>query len=165
MCWPCNACHFYICNDGYLFDFASTYVISTPVILIFSSFFIQNHISPIASTKFISKDAEFSCASCPLTQTHTQMLKSGFSVLSSQEIGSRLISFQMILNLFQLFRFQYHIQYMIYCVQKILKIPEFNLRISFAPTYQHGYEIVLWSLAKSYHRASLYASNIVFSNR
>ena len=69
-------------------------------------------------------------ASFPVTQTPTQMLKSGFSVLSSQEIGSRLISFQMIFESLppELFRFQYHL-----LCSKILKIPEFNLIIPNIP--------------------------------
>ena len=69
------------------------------------------------TTKFISKDAELSCASfgiyekfaasCPLTETPTQMSKSWFSVFSSQEIGSRLISFVMILKSLQLELFRF----------------------------------------------------------
>ena len=63
-------------------------------------------------------------ASCPITQSPTQMLKSWFSEFSSQEIGSRLISFEMIFKSLQLelFRFWFHS-----LSSKILKIPEFNL--------------------------------------
>ena len=56
--------------------------------------------------KLVSKDVTFSGASfglyekfvegCPPTQTPTQMLKSVFSMISFQEIGPILVSFQMI---------------------------------------------------------------------
>ena len=47
---------------------------------------------------------------CPPTQTPTQMLKRGCSIFSSQGIGSRLVSFQMIFEALQseLFRFNFH---------------------------------------------------------
>ena len=84
--------------------------------------------------KFISKDAEFLCASfdtcqkfaasCPLTQTPTQIKKHEFLRFSSQEMGSSLVSLVMIFKALQseLFRFKF-------CTLtlKILKIPEFNL--------------------------------------
>ena len=40
-------------------------------------------------------------ASCPPTQTPTQKLKIGFSMFSSQEIGSGLVSFEMIFETLQ----------------------------------------------------------------
>ena len=63
-------------------------------------------------TTLISEDLEFSCASidlyenfargCPPTQTPTHKLKSRFSTLSSQEICSRSVSFEMIFQALQL---------------------------------------------------------------
>ena len=84
----------------------------------------------------VSKDAKFYCASfgsyekfvgeCPPTQTPTQMLKSVFSILSSQETGSSSVSSKMIFGAlqFELFRFKIHS-----LGSKILKFPEFNLLI------------------------------------
>ena len=65
-------------------------------------------------------------AYCPLTQTPTQKLKSGFSTSSSQGIASSLVLFEMIFEALQseLFRFKFHAPSL-----KILKIPEFNLMI------------------------------------
>ena len=60
----------------------------------------------MGTVKLASKGAEFSFASidprekigggCTPTQTPTQKSKRGFSILSFQEIGSSLVSFQMI---------------------------------------------------------------------
>ena len=80
------------------------------------------------------KDVEFLCASfdldqkfargCPPTQTPTQKLKSGFLRFSSQEIGSSLLSLEVIFEALQseLPRFNLHALSL-----KIPKIPEFNL--------------------------------------
>ena len=93
---------------------------------------------PPSVTTFISKDVEFYCASfdiyekfagaCPPTQTPTQKLKSWFSMSSSQGIASSLISFEMIFRVLQseLFRFKFKS-----LSSKIVKIPEFNLRIPY----------------------------------
>ena len=61
---------------------------------------------------------------CPPTQTPTQKFKIGFSMFSSQEIGSGLVSFQMIFEALQsdLVRFDFHS-----LRSKLKKIPEFNL--------------------------------------
>ena len=92
-------------------------------------------LSPTATT-LVSKDVKFYCASfgpnekfvggCPPTQTPTQMLKSVFSILSSQETGSSSVSLKMIFGAlrFELFRFKIHS-----LGSKILKFPEFNLMI------------------------------------
>ena len=78
---------------------------------------------------FITKGKEFYCVyfdlyekfarGCP-PKTPTQKLKSGFQAFSSQEIGSSLISFQMILEARQseLLKFDFH---------SLQKIPESNL--------------------------------------
>ena len=57
----------------------------------------------------------------------TQMLKSGISMFSSQEISSSLASLEMIFEAPQseLFRFKFHS-----LRSKILKFPEFNLIIA-----------------------------------
>ena len=77
---------------------------------------------------------EFYCASfgrcekfapgCLPTQTPTQKLKSWLLGFSFQEIGSSLISLEMILEALQseLFRFKFHI-----LSSKILKLPEINV--------------------------------------
>ena len=59
-------------------------------------------------------------------QTPTQMLKIGFSLCSSQEIGSSLVSSRMIFQALRsdLFSFKFHS-----LRSKILKFPEFNLPI------------------------------------
>ena len=64
---------------------------------------------------------------CPRTQTPTQNLKSGFSMLSSKENGSILISFERIFEALQseLFRLMFH-----KLSSKILKTPEFNLNMT-----------------------------------
>ena len=65
---------------------------------------------------------------CPPTQTPTQKLKSRFLKFSSQEIGSSLISLQMIFWALpsELFRFKFHS-----LGSKIQKFPDFNLTIYF----------------------------------
>ena len=91
---------------------------------------------PPPRTILVSKDVDFFRASfdicekfvpsCPLTQTPTQKLKSGFSTSNSQGIASSLVSFQMIFEALQseLFRLKFP-----RLSSKILKIPEFNLKI------------------------------------
>ena len=76
----------------------------------------------MASIRLLSKDVEFD----KFTQTPTQKLKKGFWIFSYQEIGSSLISLEMIFEALQseLFRFKFHI-----LNSKILKILEFNLCI------------------------------------
>ena len=66
-------------------------------------------------------------AYCPITQTPTQKLKSGFLTSSSQGIASTLVLFEMIFEALQseLFRFKFHAPSL-----KILKIPEFNLAMA-----------------------------------
>ena len=63
---------------------------------------------------------------CPPTQTPTQKLKIEFSIFITQEIGSVLVSFEMIFQALQyeLLSFKFHSP-----GSKILKIPEFNLVI------------------------------------
>ena len=55
---------------------------------------------------------------CPPTQTPTQMLKSGFLIFRTQEIGSSLVSFQMIFEALQSELFNFH-----FISSKILKNP------------------------------------------
>ena len=64
---------------------------------------------------------------CPPTQTPTQMLKSGFSIFSTKEIGSSSVSFQMVFEALdsELFRFNFHSM-----SSKILKISVFNILMS-----------------------------------
>ena len=92
-------------------------------------------------TTFISKDVEFYCASfdiyekfaggCPLTQTPTQKLKSGFPTSNSQGIASSLVSFQMIFEALQSEPFRLKFPRL---SSKILKIPEFNLHVAILHT-------------------------------
>ena len=89
------------------------------------------------NSKLVSNDRNFYCASfglyakfvgqCPPTPTPTQKFKNGFSILSSQEIGSSLVSLEMIFQALhsELFRFKFHS-----LGSKIEKIPEFNLSIA-----------------------------------
>ena len=65
-------------------------------------------------------------ASCPPTQTPTQMLKRWFSIFSTQGIGSSLVSFQIIFEALQseLVIFDFYLMR-----SKLQKIPEFNLSI------------------------------------
>ena len=67
--------------------------------------------------------------------------ESGFPRLSSQEIGSSLVSLEMIFEALQseLFRFKFHT-----LSSKILKIPEFNLYM-----FQHHFEIHWNGFSKS----------------
>ena len=86
-----------------LFDYSSTHTISTSVKIFWTIFRIT---FPTAPIRLVSKDVKFSCPSfdsyekfdggCPPTQPPTQKFKIRFSLFSSQEIGSSLISFQMI---------------------------------------------------------------------
>ena len=81
-------------------------------------------------TRLVSKDGKFYFASfclykkfvgrCLPTPTPTQKLKNEFSILSSQEIGSSLVSLELNFQALQ-------------SELKIMKIPEFNLAISFGP--------------------------------
>ena len=77
---------------------------------------------------------------CQPTQTPTQKLKRWFFRFSSQEIGSSMISLEMIFEALrsELFRFKFHI-----LSSKILKFSEFNLLILDDP-----YRAVRWSLIK-----------------
>ena len=81
----------------------------------------------------VSKDVEFSFDPFEKfvgrrlhTRTPTQKLKIGFPKISSQDIGSGLVSLKMIFGAlqFELFRFKIHS-----LGSKILKFPEFNLRM------------------------------------
>ena len=92
----------------------------------------------LAPYRLVSKDVKFSFASFyqykktsrgfPPTQTPTQKLKIGFSLLGPHEICSSLISFLMILEALQaeLFRLMFHA-----LSSKFQKIPEFSLSISY----------------------------------
>ena len=85
---------------------------SPPNFSIFGRFSFKTIFAPTpTTTTLVSKDVEFSCASfeickkfarwCPPTQTPTQKLKIGFPKTSSREIGSSLVSFQIIFEALQ----------------------------------------------------------------
>ena len=128
--WPSTLTH-----DRLLLTW-NPYIVYNFRFLVSFSFETIFPLSPTATT-LVSKDVKFYCASfgpyekfvggCPPTQTPTQMLKSVFSILSSQETGSSSVSLTMIFGAlqFELFRFKIHS-----LCSKILKIPEFTLNIS-----------------------------------
>ena len=137
--------HFDIYNSGYLFDFASIHGIWTPVILNFWPVFHSNRyflcrrlgtrnwyqtigifIGRLLVYIIYKLYANF-VGQCPPTPTPTQKFKNVFSIFSSQEIGSSLVSLEMIFRALhsELFRFKFHS-----LGSKIEKIPEFSLTIT-----------------------------------
>ena len=102
-------------KSGHQFDVTSTHAILTPVFSVFGQFFIHNHKSSVDHCDGIYiKNCEIfwliflsiSNEEWPNAPTPTQMLKSGFLILSSQEIGSSRVPFQMIFE--ALLRFKFH---------------------------------------------------------
>ena len=62
------------------------------------------------------------------SQTPTQKLNNGFSIFIYQEIGRSLVSYEMIFEALQFELFRYKFYWLSF---KILKIPEFNLNITY----------------------------------
>ena len=110
----------YLIRDSYLIS-RQPKQFQPPLFSIFGWFFIGNPLFSAALCDDIGiKRCRISCASfdicdkfiasCPLIPTPTQKFKSWFSIFSSQGIGSRLVSFQVIFEalLPELFRFEFH---------------------------------------------------------
>ena len=106
MCFSYHGRHFDMRNWGFLFDFTPTHAILTPVKSIFWTVFDHSFFwRPTASIRLVWKYVKFNWASfdvcgkfaggCPPAQTPTQKSNSWIPMLTSQGIGSSLVSFQM----------------------------------------------------------------------
>ena len=101
-------------NFNFKFNYMVACSLNTP-------YFKKKFIQSFLNTNFGSLDGSISKI-CPPTQAPTQMLKSEISLLDSQEIGSSLVSFQMIFVALQFEPSRFKFPFLISKIQKISKL-------------------------------------------